>query len=350
MAKYDDLSVLVQSLKPTLIMLSESWLSPAIPDTLVINGYTLLRDDRDGRRGSGVCIFVADLICSSFTINILSSEIGKNEALFLKLSNSSISFVLGCIYRPPDSAIGDDRKLFTFVSKIADSCDKLIITGDFNLPDITWPLDHNANFDIPSQLLCDVLTNSHLEQIITEPTRYRTNQTPSTLDLIITSDDKLLANLDYLDPVGKSDHVVLKVDVQICFERRRRITSTCRVITNYELVNRDLFNTNWSTILVEPSVKDNWTIFKKQLNSVVIKHTVSVVRKQSSNKPWITKQILKLIRKKRALWRCYKRTGSESDYKAHRVFSNKVSATIRDARCNYEKRIAAFKDVKCFYK
>ena len=32
------------------------------------------------------------------------------------------------------------------------------------------------------------------------------------------------------------------------------------------------------------------------------------------------------------------------------MFSNKVSATIRDARCNYEKRIAALKDVKCFYK
>ncbi|KAJ3655025.1 hypothetical protein Zmor_014170 [Zophobas morio] len=327
MAKYVDFSVLVQTLKPTFIMLSESWLSPAIPDTLVaINGYTLFRNDRDGRRGGGVGIFVADLICSSFTINILSSEVGNNEALFLKSSNSSISFVLGCIYRLPDSAIGDVRKLFTFVSKIADSCDRLIIAGDFNLPDITWPLDHISNFDAPSQ----------------------TNQTPSTLDLIITSDDKLLANLDYLDPVGKSDHVVLKVEVQICFERGRRITSTCRVITNYELLNRDLFNIDWSTILVEPSVEDNWTRFKKQLNSVVTKHTVSVVRKQSSNKPWITKQILKLIRKKRALWRCYKRTSSESDYKAHRVFSSKVSATIRDARCNYEKRIAAFKDVKCF--
>ena len=90
---------------------------------------------------------------------------------------------------------------------------------------------------------------------------------------------QLLANLDYLDPIGKSDHVVLNVEVQMYFKRRRRITSTCKVIMNYELVIRDLFNTDWSTILVEPSVEDNWIRFKKQLSCVVTKHAVSVVTK-----------------------------------------------------------------------
>jgi hypothetical protein len=57
-----------------------------------------------------------------------------------------------------------------------------------------------------------------------------------------------------------------------------------------------------------------------------------------------------LIRKKRALWRTFRRTGAEADYKTHRAFSNKLSTTIKKARTRYEASIANSRDTKHFHK
>ncbi|KAH0822734.1 hypothetical protein GEV33_000056 [Tenebrio molitor] len=80
----------------------------------------------------------------------------------------------------------------------------------------------------------------------------------------------------------------------------------------------------------------NWNVFKTTLQDTIAQHTTRVTFKRSSKKPWIDSKILKLIRKKRSLWRTFRRTGAEADYKTHRAFSNKLSTTIKEARTRYE--------------
>jgi hypothetical protein len=46
------------------------------------------------------------------------------------------------------------------------------------------------------------------------------------------------------------------------------------------------------------------------------------------------------------LWRTFRRTGAEADYKTHRAFSNKLSTTIKEARTGYEASIANSRDTK----
>ncbi|KAH0813201.1 hypothetical protein GEV33_009590 [Tenebrio molitor] len=91
-------------------------------------------------------------------------------------------------------------------------------------------------------------------------------------------------------------------------------------------------------------------VFKTTLQDMIAQHTTRVTFKRSSKKPWIDSKILKLIRKKRSLWRTFRRTGAESDYKTHRAFSNKLSTTIKEARTRYEASIANSKDTKHFHK
>ena len=50
-------------------------------------------------------------------------------------------------------------------------------------------------------------------QLIKEPTRFRMGQEPSLLDLIITTDEHLINNIEIKAPLGKSDHVVLEFSV-----------------------------------------------------------------------------------------------------------------------------------------
>ena len=83
----------------------------------------------------------------------------------------------------------------------------------FNMPNISCPVDPSRPNNPSSQLLVDLLINSHFHQYVSQPTRYRVNQTPSTLDLVISSDDNSLTNLEYASLIGISDHIMLKVNL-----------------------------------------------------------------------------------------------------------------------------------------
>ncbi|KAJ3654771.1 hypothetical protein Zmor_013937 [Zophobas morio] len=72
--------------------------------------------------------------------------------------------------------------------------------------------------------------------------------------------------------------------------------------------------------------------------------------KRSSSKSSINGGILNLVRKKKALWRAFKRTGTETNYNAHRAFSNHLSTVIREARLVNEKCIAEDKDTINLFK
>ena len=351
MAKYNDLNAFVQEDKPSIIILTETWLSASVPDGIIaLDGYTIYRSDRNRSKGGGVCIYLADQIFSEFHIKDIGTDLGGVESLFLELTTNTTSFVLGCIYRPSSTSIDNDRTLIELILNLTAAHEKVFIFGDFNMADIRWPIDPSRHHKPSSQFLVDMITSTHLNQLVTQPTRYRLGQSPSTLDLVITSDEHSLTNLDYLDPIGKSDHIVLTVDLQICKSSRTRTVSLKRAVIDYNAVNRGLSKFDWHSLLSKSLVTDNWTIFKSCLHSTVARHTTFVNDKRSSKKPWINAKILSLIRNKRTLWRVYKRTGSECDYKTHRKFSNRLSATIKEARCVYESNIAESKDTKRLYK
>ncbi|KAJ3652272.1 hypothetical protein Zmor_018251 [Zophobas morio] len=351
MAKYNDLCALVQQDKPDIILLAETCLTSSIPDGMVsLNGYTLFRRDRIGSKGGGVCIYLADEVLSTFHVSNIPTKTPGTESLFLKLSNKDTTLLLGCIYRPPSSVVDNDKILVESLSHLADSYATLLLFGDFNMPDITWPIDPRCSYKPSSQLFVDLLTHSHLRQLVTQPTRHRLNQNPSTLDLIVCSDDHSLTNLEYLAPIGISDHSTLKIDLQICQSPRRRTVSFTRTVTDYRAVNNDLAKTNWEALLSDESIVKNWSTFKNTLQSLLHRHTKSFFVKQSSTKPWINGRLLQQINRKRALWRTYKRSGSELDYRIHREFSNRLSTAIKEARCVYEKNVAEAKDAKKLYK
>jgi hypothetical protein len=57
-----------------------------------------------------------------------------------------------------------------------------------------------------------------------------------------------------------------------------------------------------------------------------------------------------MVKRKRALWKTFKRTGEQTDYVAHRAFSNKLSTIIKEERIRYELKIANSNNPKSFYK
>jgi hypothetical protein len=142
--------------EPSIILLTETWLSSSIPDSLVsLRGYTLFRRDRFGRKGGGVCMYFENGVLTNFKIQPISVDFCGIEALFLGVHSKTVSFVLGSVYRPPSSSISDDKILIDFIKGLADTSEKIFIFGDFKMPDLLWPVDSCGSFSNSSQHFFD---------------------------------------------------------------------------------------------------------------------------------------------------------------------------------------------------
>ena len=79
---------------------------------------------------------MSDFVMSNFSI----SGIASADSLFLNVTSSLASFVLGCVYRAPSNDFHSDVKLFSTLTNIANDYANLVIFGDLNMPDLKWPL------------------------------------------------------------------------------------------------------------------------------------------------------------------------------------------------------------------
>ena len=88
----------------------------------------------------------------------------------------------------------------------------ILVTGDFYFPIIGWK-DICRVF--PESLFIETIYDACLTQLINEPTRHRVNQNSNILDLVISNDESWITNIEHLPPVGKSDHDVLLISLNV---------------------------------------------------------------------------------------------------------------------------------------
>ncbi|KAJ3644259.1 hypothetical protein Zmor_026925 [Zophobas morio] len=140
-------------------------------------------------------------------------------------------------------------------------------------------------------------------------------------------------------------------NLQVSLLTQKRIISFTRSITNYyRLLENDFLETNWEALLMHDTVEENWEVFKSHLLELSRQNSVSRTFTRSAKKPWRNHQILQMVRRKKILWKTYKRTGNEMCYAAHRTFSNLLASNVKDSKVAYEVRLVNSKNPKCFYK
>ena len=99
------------------------------------------------------------------------------------------------------------------IASAAKNNPNLIIAGDFNFKEIDWENEY-APPDKPHQaVFIQGLQDDFLHQHVTEPTRYRDNEIPNILDLVLSSEESLISDLEYLPPLGESNHICMNFNV-----------------------------------------------------------------------------------------------------------------------------------------
>lgn len=277
-------------------MLTETWLSSEIFDSeFVPPGYKVFRGDRD-RRGLGVAI----LFKSSIQLSRMP-DAQSFEAVFCKAYINKVRFVLGVFYRPPSSSAAVLENLREYLQYHVRMDDRLILAGDFNLPNVDWQNFSSQSSNADGNTMLDVVFTFDLLQIVDKPTRVQ-RTVGSILDLFFVSG--AIQNQITCDVTnGISDHkAVLLCLSNVCFYRQNITPSFPNfsraddesIIDMLDFYFDDFKNSTCP-------VNDLWLSFKDIVSECTQRFVPNIVKKSVQRSPWISREALRLKRRLKRL-------------------------------------------------
>ena len=189
------------------------------------------------------------------------------------------------MYRSQNSTQENDLKLSEFINYVSNISDgKLILVGDFNFSDIDWATYHAKTSS--SENFVETLRDNFLIQNVKLPTRARGSDTPHILDLVLTNEN-FIEDIDYMAPLGKSDHCVLNIKCEWHGEIIKQIPKLNYNKGDYEAFKAFL-NIDWNDTLVkyENDVESMWTTFK----NIIMEGTKSFIPEIKQFSTWKKKE------------------------------------------------------------
>ena len=98
MNKRDDLAAIPSAHQPDIVAITETFLDDEITDSEILtNSYSVFRRDRN-RHGGGVMALVKDSISTTRRGDLENTS----ELIWLEISHSVGTLLLGIFYRPPN--------------------------------------------------------------------------------------------------------------------------------------------------------------------------------------------------------------------------------------------------------
>ena len=173
--------------------MTETWLDESISDgEVAITDYRMFRLDRSGKAGGGVCIYIH----YSLSVRLLSFTPMDLEMLWIGLKFAKKEYMVGCLYRPPNSSV----KFWPTLEDALGCLEgyEVILMGDLNV-------DTSDQRDKNYVHMKHVCLSLNLRNLISSPTRI-TATTAKTLDVLLTNIDQCSITNGITEQVDFSDH------------------------------------------------------------------------------------------------------------------------------------------------
>ena len=269
------------------------------------------------------------------------------DAGLIEIRTEKEPLLIGCVYRSPSDDVNQkecmesSRKVSRLIKSAFSKNENVLIAGDFNYKEINWFNDcappekeHLTDFIEPLQ-------ECYLYQHVTEPTRHRKDETPSLLDLVLTSEEGMVQEIQYLPPLGESDHVCLRFKVFTAQQKSESsipYESNIRK-TNYASVREELSKHNWEEELVSTFEKD-YNIFIDFFLSYVDKHSPLKIQPKTRKNIFMTNAALRLRNKKQRMRKRYITTRTNHDKFNYNRCKNDLRSLTRKLRRDFEHNLA----------
>lgn len=337
--KITELSVRLKCERVEVCCVTETW--SATPSTASIPGYDLYtknRKDKDGNvitHGGGVGVYInADIEHEVLTF---AEHTDTYELLWVKIKPkvlprafSSITF--GVLYFPPRAAY---RK--TLINHLQKSIDDIrcmypnsgiVLLGDFNDLDRRW-----------------ISQSLDLKQVVKILTTEK-----STIDLIFTDVGEFYHDPESSPSLGRSAHFSVLWKPKGTKPTATKETFVCRPLTTpgKEEFSKWCVNKNWSQLYRLSDVNQMVELLNSEITSAY--HSCfpeKRVKRSSTDKPWVTQEIKKLIRKRNKLhasgnrerWKKMRNTVVYECRKAEKAYGEKLSKTVNSDSRSFHKTV-----------
>ena len=267
--------------------------------------------------GGGVFVAVHNSIIATLQAQLDCQA----EALWIKIEMANQKpLCIASFYRPP----GSDIQPFDAFNHSLDCLHangffpRIVIAGDMNVPDINW--SNNTVKDDPQY---GVLVNQKFLNIVddhglTQPVSFPTRQA-SVLDLVVVKPPDLVSNLTSSDGIsGINDHSAvsfeLNLTVKVSKKKPRSVYKFAKanledIHHDAEILNKNFFKRDPINI----SIEDKWQFFKSGLLSILDSRVPRKKIGSWNDSSWITRDLKRLLRKKKRLYNTYKKSGKIGD-------------------------------------
>jgi len=336
LANIGELSNLCHELKPSIVVVTETWLDETVKDgadCISIPGYSLCcrRDRPKGKKGGGIAAYCLEGVA---VFHDKALDPCDYEVMWLSVSLKSQTVLIAAVYRPPSANCDVISYLSTTtLSKLTDlNAQSIILIGDFNVHHQEW-LDSRTTDAVGRRTLemCNALG---LTQLVTEPTRE-----DQILDLVMSDLD---ISCKTYAKIGTSDHnpVLAKLQVPLLRDKpyKRKVWQYNKA--DYWGMRGFLAAADWPLA------------FKSNNPDEVCSHVTSIitdamdifipsklVTKKTGDKIWFDDQCRRAAIKKRRLFRKLKKNKSAENQEKFRDARKAFNHTEKAAKLRYNTKL-----------
>ena len=336
---YDVFQAVLSSanVSPDIMVFSETWLSEPVD----IDGYVSFHSFRCERRSGGISVFIKDI----YPANIMADFSVVNdtiESCAVRISLQNFFFNLVAIYRPHSDSISNFSDHLNSILGNDSLKDNSLLIGDFNIN----LLDQESNEVV---YFSSTMRTFNFMPLITKPTRFPADNLNQSVSLI----DHIWSNFSYncIERVGilidnTTDHCTSFLVFSKAIIGNNNLSDSIEV--KFRLINSENFckfehcvsAVDWRIINEYNDVNIATLFFLRKINDIYCKCFPLKVKKISKKrmcKPWLTSEVLKLVKYKS---KCFKdcKLGLIS-HNDNRKVRNYVNNTVRKAKLRYYKEV-----------
>ena len=186
--------------------------------------------------------------------------------------------------------------------------------------------------------LIQALNDCFLVQHVLQPTRYSEGEASNILDLVLTNEEGMINEIDYLAGLGNSDHVVLRFEVA-CYSYIKE-TDVPRYDfrrADFSLLNSKLQDTDWMA-MQEINVNNSYEFFKHAV-SLAVDDCIPRAKPRQKKNLSINGRANQLKKRKETLWHQYAGTKDPVDHARYKRCQNELRSLTRNLRREFEQHL-----------
>ena len=330
-SKFDEFVCYVELEKPDLICVTETWVSESFHGDRLkdfeLQGYNLFSYCRESRQGGGVFVYVNNLYCA--TEVMVTGKRKEVESVWLDIktgAGAGKAMRIGAFYRAGNLLRDQQAEMDQFICEEIHRNFKTqcLILGDFNLRAYETTSGDTNECMVFKRLFEEKL---FMHQFVTKPTRQN-----SILDLIFSDNEHLVNDVRVMEGIGKSDHNMIIFNLAVDSRPKNNLIMVPDFNrANFVHIRQELAMIDWNQELAGLDTIEAWKVFKEKVEHIQREHVpFRHKRHRITKKPfWLTSDVLKEIKAKRAAFVQMKNSNSDTDLSCYQVIRNRVKKSIR---------------------